>query len=174
MKKIALLSYIIICINSLNAFAQNSAGTNLNIQLNSIQSIRINEAQSDVTIALNTASEYINGKSTNQPDHIQIMSSSNYEIKVSAASNLIGESSTIDIGSVMITPTLGSIGGPTEGTIQLNPVALSTGESTIVQSTHGDIQRSFNVKYRVSGGTEYLNKPIGTYSTLVTYTILAP
>jgi hypothetical protein len=171
MKKFVLLSA---CLTALNGFSQSAASTNLNIQLNSIQSIKINEAQNDVTIALNTASEYNNGKASNQADHIEVMSTSNNEIKVSAASDLIGDTASINIGSVTVTPTLGSMGGPTEGSILLNPVALSLGESTIVQSSHGDIQRSFNVKYRVSGGAPYLNKPLGTYTTLVTYTILMP
>ena len=172
MKKFVLLSAF--CLTAFTSFSQDAASTNLNIQLNSIQSIKINEAQNDVTIALNTASEYNNGKASNQADHIQIMSTSNYEIKVSAASDLIGDAASINIGSVTVTPSLGSLGGPAAGNIQLNPVALSLGESTIVQATHGDIQRSFDVKYRVSGGSEYLNKPLGTYSTLVTYTILMP
>lgn len=167
----------IICIiffGTVNSFAQNSAGTQLSVQLNNIQSIKINETQNDVTIALNTAEEYANGKSTDQPDHIEIMSSSNYEIKVSASSNLISENSSININTVSLTPTLGTIGNVPTGDILLSETPLSICDNTIVSSSQGDIQISFNIKYRVSGGSEYLNKPIGTYTTLVTYTILAP
>jgi hypothetical protein len=169
-----LIAAIITTLITVSGYGQVVAGTNLKVQLQSIQSIRINEAQSDVAISLATASEYMNGKSSNQADHIEIMSNSNYEIKVSAATNLIGDTASIDINTVTITPSLGSVGGATDGNIQLNPVALSLNDNTIVQSFQGDAQRSFNIKYQLSGGDEYLDKPAGTYSTLVTYTILAP
>lgn len=158
---------------SIGLIAQSTAGANLSVQLNSIQSIKVNESQNDVAIALNTASEYLNGKSSNQADHIEIMSSTNYEVKVSASSHLTGESATIDIGTVTLTPSLGSFGG-NGSAIALSPTALSLADNTIVQSAQGDIKRTFNIEYHVSGGTEYLNKPYGTYTTLVTYTILMP
>lgn len=161
-----------IIFGTLSCFAQNSAGTQLSVQLNNIQSIKINEAQGDVLIALNTASEYLNGKSTAQANHIEIMSSANYEVKVSASTHLQGESASININTITITPSLGSIGGIPTGSMQLTPTPLALSENTLVQSSQGDIQRSFNINYRVSGGSEYLNKPIGTYSTLVTYTIM--
>ena len=154
--------------------AQNNAQANLNVQLNTIQSIRINEGQSDVTIALNTADEYINGKSSSLQDHIEIMSSSDYEIKVSASSNLVGDAASIDIGTVSIIPSLGSIGESTQGALNLSPINLSLADNTIVQSSQGDSKRSFNIEYHVSGGEEYLNKPTGSYNTLITYTIIAP
>lgn len=155
-------------------YSQGTASTNLSVELQSIQSITINEAQNNVAIALTNASEYLNGKSALQPDHIKIMSSSNYEIKVSAATHLTGQTSTIDIGTVTVTPTQGSVGGASTGIINLNPVALALGETTLVKSSQADAQRSFNVNYKVSGGQAYLNQPPGTYSTLVTYTILMP
>lgn len=168
------LVLLIITSLCINANAQDSANTNLNIYLNDIQSIKINEGQSNVGISLNTSADYINGKSTVQANHIEIMSSSNYEIRVSAATNLTGESASIDIGTVMVTPTQGNIGGQSQGTISLSPVNLSLTDNILVQSTSGDIKRSFDIEYHVSGGSEYLNKPVGTYSTLITYTILMP
>jgi hypothetical protein len=168
-----LLYFAVMALGTLAVNAQGSAGANLSIELQSIQSIKINEGQSNVAIALSNTSEYINGKSAAQANHIEIMSSSDYEIRVSAATNLISESSSIDIGTVSITPTLGNIGTP-NSSIELNSVPLSLGETTLVQSSQGDIKRSFNIEYSVSGGQAYLNKPTGIYSTVVTYTILAP
>lgn len=165
----ALLGYV--CLFS--AYGQNSAGTNLAVELQSIQSITVNEAQSNVAISLSTASEYLNGKTSQQADHIKIMSSSNYEIKVSAATNLIGESSSIDIGTVTLVPSQGSVGGENNN-LNMNPIALSLADTTLVQASQGDAERTFNVDYKVSGGADYLNKPAGTYSTLITYTILMP
>ena len=175
MKKICiniLTSLGVICFFS--AYGQSSAATNLAVELQSIQSITVNEAQANVAIALTTASEYLNGKTSHQADHIKIMSSSNYEIKVSAATNLIGESSSIDVGTVSLVPSLGSIGGENNNSLNMSPVALSLADTTLVQASHGDAERTFNVDYKVSGGADYLNKPTGIYSTLITYTILMP
>lgn len=156
------------------AAAQNEASATLNVYLNSIQSIRLNESQSDVAISLNTASEYINGKAVNQQDHIEIMSTTDYEIKVSAATHLTGTAATIDIGTVTLTPAYGAFGTPGSGAIDLMPVTLSLNNNTLIHSSVGDTQRTFNVQYRVSGGEEYLNKPQGTYTTTIIYTILSP
>lgn len=155
-----------------SAFGQTSAGTTLKVELQSIQSIKINEGQNEVAVTLASASDYSNGKTSEQPDHIQIMSNSDYEIKVSAATNLTGAGGTIDIGTVQLIPSQGSIGLPSTA-LQLNPVALALSENTLVHSSQGDAQRSFNVKYNVSGGESYLNMPPGSYSTLVTYTIIS-
>lgn len=175
MKKMyAKIVAFIFCAFAWGGFAQNLAGVNLSVELQGIQSITINESQNNVGISLTNASEYRNGKSVQQPDHIKITSSSNYEIKVSAASNLLSDASSIDIGTVTLTPSLGSIGTASADVISLNSVALSLGDTTLVQSSNGDAQRSFNINYKVSGGEAYLNKPVGMYSTLVTYTILAP
>jgi hypothetical protein len=165
-----ILFFSLSCPNSI--YGQSSAGTNLRVELQSIQSIKINEGQNEVAVTLASASDYTNGKSSVQPDHIQIMSNSDYEIKVSAATNLIGTGGTIDIGTVQLTPSQGSLGLPSTA-LQLNPVALALSENTLVHSSQGDAQRSFDVKYKVSGGESYLNMPPGSYSTLVTYTILS-
>lgn len=159
---------------SLAAFGQGSADTNLNVVLMPIQSIKVNEAQSNVNVSLSTASEYMNGKTSAQHDHIEIMSSSDYEVKVSASTHLLGDTASIDIGTVTVTPSFGNTGGAPTGNIILTPQALSFGNNTLVQSSQGDSQRTFNVEYHVSGGQAYLNKPAGTYTTTITYTILAP
>ncbi len=175
MKKIYAALYSLLFYTCTTAvYSQGAASTNLSVELQSIQSITINEAQNNVAIALTNASEYLNGKSALQQDHIKIMSSSNYEIKVSAATHLTGQTSTIDIGTVTVIPTQGSIGGTSTGIINLNPVALALGETTLVKSSQADAQRSFNINYKVSGGQAYLNQPPGIYTTLVTYTILMP
>ena len=174
MKKIIILIYLLFIGSGYIARAQNSEQANLNIQLNTIQSIKINEAQNDITIALNTVSEYTNGKSSSLQDHIEIMSSCDYEITVSVSSHLTSEAASIDIGTISIIPTLGSIGESPVSSLNLLPTVLSLSENTIVQSMQGDSKRSFNIEYHVAGGEEYLNKPTGLYNTLITYTIIAP
>src|SRR5690606_7748100 len=140
MKTLTSLLSVAVWLCTFQCIAQNTAAANLSVQLNSIQSIRINPSQNEVSIALNTASEYLNGKSASQPDHIEIMSSTNYEVKVSASSHLNGEAATIDVGTVTLTPSQGSIGGNSNG-ISLSTTALSLADNTIVQSQQGDIKR---------------------------------
>lgn len=154
--------------------AQSGATTSLSVQLNNIQSIKVNDSQSAVTIALNNAYEYLNGKSSMLSNHLEIMSSCNYEIKVSASSHLTGTTETIDVGNITVTPSLGTIGGVPQGNISLQSPVLSLSEGTLLTSTTGDIHRSFNVEYKVAGGPDFLNKPADTYTTTVMYTIMQP
>ena len=173
MRNVHLLFLFAVLHSSISLFAQGSANTNLNVVLGPIQSIKVNPAQNNVTVSLSTSSEYMNGKASEQQDHIEVMSNPQYQVTVSAATHLVGETSSIDISTISVTPSFGSLGG-NPGGIVLTPQALSLNSNTLVQSSHGDTQRTFNMKYQVSGGEAYVNKPAGTYTTTITYTILVP
>ncbi|MFD2432220.1 hypothetical protein ACFSO9_00895 [Mesonia maritima] len=53
-----------------------------------------------------------------------------------------------------------------------SPVSLSSTEQTIISSGSGDIERSFNMNYFVSGAEKLLNSPKGNYSTTISYSIV--
>lgn len=174
MNKLILPLFILFLYSNVS-FSQNSTtGTTLNIILNTIQSIKINESQKEVGISLTTASDYINGKATKKQEHIEVMSNTKYQVTVSASSDLKDKNNVvIPINTVTLTPSYGAI-GTASNAVTLTPVTLSLTDNTFVSSTQGDTKRSFDVEYRVSGGEAYMNKPVGSYSTLVTYTILVP
>lgn len=152
--------------------AQESANVQFNLVLTDVQSITLNQNQKNVTIVLNNTQDFTNGKTLAQPDHLKISSTSDYEIKVGASSQLKGGSVNIPVGTIGISPSLGSRGGPNNTSLIFSDVYLSTNQQTLVHSEDGDILRSFDIDYKVTGGSDYYNKPVGTYSTTITYSIL--
>ncbi|MBB1138713.1 hypothetical protein [Myroides sp. WP-1] len=152
--------------------AQNSAQTNLNVVLKPIQSIKINDQQQQINLSFETVEDYTKGKISDQADHIEIMSSGTYEIRVVANSPLQHDSDEIRLENIGLNPSLGGIGEFRE-TISLLPVSLSMREKNMIQSNVGDVKRTFNVSYKMNASDELLNKSIGTYSTVITYTILS-
>nr|WP_297307097.1 hypothetical protein [uncultured Flavobacterium sp.] len=154
------------------AFSQESATTKLSIHINNIQSIRINNQQQNVEISINTIEEFRNGKSSNKRDHLEIMSNSQYEVRVVANGHLIQGESKIEIDHIKLTPGYGTKGKSTNE-INLFPINLSLENNKIISSTKGDVIRSFNIDYHLEGGNHLLNLEKGTYNTTITYTIIA-
>lgn len=173
----AFLWRIFLCVvfllsGSVQMMAQEIADAQLNVMLADVQSIRIDQDQHNVSIVLDNVAEISNGKVVQQADHLQITSSSEYEIKVSASSQLQGSNAFIPISTVQLSPSLGSTGGIPAAPLIFSDVNLSTNQQTLVQSENGEMLRSFNIAYKVFGGTDYLNKPAGTYTTTIIYSIL--
>lgn len=152
-------------------YSQQKADVQLSVNLADFQSISLNESQKQVDVDLKTVNDFKNGKSSERENHIEVTSTSKYEVKVSASSELIGESASIPVKTVSLTPSLGDSGNENSELSFLN-VALSTTNQTIIRSNTGDINRSFNIAYHVAGGEEYMQKPEGAYKTTLTYTIL--
>ncbi|WP_158962324.1 hypothetical protein [Myroides fluvii] len=152
--------------------AQNSVQSNLHVVLKPIQSIKINDQQQHINLSFETVEDYTKGKISNQADHIEIMSSGTYEIRVVANSPLQYDSDEIRLENIGLNPSLGGI-GEFRDNISLLPISLSLREKNMIQSNVGDIKRTFNVSYKMNASDELLNKPIGTYSTVITYTILS-
>lgn len=175
MNKLILPLFILFLYSNVSFSQNNTAETTLNIVLNTIQSIKINDSQKEVGISLTTVSDYTNGKATKEQEHIEVMSNTKYQVTVSASGDLKDKNNvSIPINTVTLTPSFGAIGTTANNGVTLTPVSLSLSDNTFVSSTQGDTKRSFDVEYRVSGGEAYINKPVGSYSTLVTYTILVP
>ncbi|MCS4238896.1 hypothetical protein M2306_003357 [Myroides gitamensis] len=152
--------------------AQNSAQSNLNVILKPIQSIKINDQQQHVNLSFETVEDYTKGKISNQADHIEVMSSGTYEIRVVAQAPLMHDADEIRVEHIGLNPSLGGIGDFRDN-ITLLPVSLSMRERNMIQSNAGDVKRTFNVSYKMNASDELLNKPVGTYSTVITYTILS-
>ncbi|MGS4345546.1 hypothetical protein ACKUSY_08125 [Myroides odoratus] len=153
-------------------FAQTSAQSNLHVVLKPIQSIKINDQQQHINLSFETVEDYTKGKISDQADHIEIMSSGTYEVRVVANSPLQHDAEEIRLDHIGLNPSLGGI-GEFRDNISLLPVSLSLKEKNMIQSHVGDVKRTFNVSYKMNASEELLNKPVGTYSTVITYTILS-
>lgn len=152
--------------------AQKSASSKLSVQINNVQSIRINEQQQNVEISINTIEDFRNGKSSNKSDHIEVMSNGKYEIRVVANGHLLKGESKIDADQIKLTPNFGSKGRSTTD-INFFSVDLSLENNKIITSSKGDIIRSFNIDYHLKGGDQLMNTQSGSYNTTITYTIIA-
>lgn len=166
------LGVVFLLCGSFQLMAQQTADVQFNVMLADVQSICVEENQHHVSIVLDNVAEFSQGKVVQQADHLRITSSSEYEIKVSASSQLQGNNAVIPISTVQLSPSLGSVGGTPAIPMIFSDVNLSTNQQTLVQADNGDMLRSFNIAYKVSGGSDYLNKPAGTYTTTITYSIL--
>lgn len=166
-----IISFLIILIG-FSSKAQESANSKLSVQINNVQSIRINEQQQNVEISINTIEDFKNGKSNNNNDHIEVMSNGKYEVRVVANGHLLKGESKINVDQIKLTPNFGTKGKSTND-INFFPVDLSLENNRIITSTKGDIIRSFSMNYHLKGGEELMNSESGTYNTTITYTIIA-
>jgi len=150
---------------------QLSDDVTLNVTLVAVQNISVNATQTTVTLTFEEAGDYLNGVSSSQPNHLEVASTDDFVVKVSTSTdNLVNGTNTIPVSTITVTPAYAS-GTDPEATESAQ--TLSIGAKTILTSTTGTTQAFYNVTYDASGGTDYINKPAGTYTTTVTYTISA-
>jgi hypothetical protein len=155
---------------SIKTNAQASANANVNVVLADVRSIKVNAAQSTVSLNFTSSTDYLNGVFTTQAAHLEITSTGGYQIKAKAAtSSLVNGTSTIPVSTIMLTPTL-SAGSSDEG-VTFTPVSLSATQQPIINTPNGSTRIFFDMKYQASGGQDYINKLAGTYVTTVTFSI---
>jgi hypothetical protein len=137
----------------------------LNVTVADMQAFTMNDATT--TLNLNSISGY-QGITQAQPNHMTVSSTSPWSISVVAASsNLSNGSNTIPVNYISI----GNVSGQT----LLTNTILSSGSQTITSSRPPAINQSVGVNYTISAANaqQLINKPSGTYSTTLTYTLSA-
>jgi len=177
MKSLALsISLIILTFVGKVAMAQTDNAT-LNIRLYPIQTITVNPTQTTVNLDYKTTTNYTDGVSLAEADHLTVYSTGAFVVKVkSAAATLTGTKSTIDASDVSISP----LAGTSNQLANANYTArnLSNTDQTIISSTTGSVNKNFNITYKAAGAQKYVDKYFKTenptvYTTTVTYTIEA-
>jgi hypothetical protein len=180
-RKIILVG-VILFFKALPSFSQTSASATLNVYLADVRSIKVNPAQSIVTLNFATAADYSNGVSLSQPGHLEVTSTSGYVVKVkSSASYLQKGSDAIQVSTITLTPTISATNSSgTNGASNLQSLVadtylystkLAVTPKVMIDASKGASRTLFDVKYQASGGTEYMNKATGNYSVTITYTI---
>lgn len=123
-----------------------------------------------VSLTFNTVAAYKNGVTTQMPNHIKLSATVPYDVTVKASSNFLtsGTGGQIPVGVITIE------GMPSQTGI--TPVVLSSTAQKIISSANPGIDRLLNLQYRVPAAqtTNLLGKTAGTYSTTITYTLVAP
>jgi hypothetical protein len=170
---------------SQKSFAQNTANATLNVVLSDVRSIKVNPSQTNVSLVFANSADYNNGVSSDQVAHLEVTSTGGYAIKVkSSGPTLVNGANSIPVNTITLTPTVGtqkaSVGAgvtaiiPQSSNTQmgsllaaiLNPTAVN-----FITSPTGVTKQFYDVKYNASGGTSYINKAAGTYTTTITYSI---
>lgn len=148
----------------------------LSARLGEVRSIQINQSQFNVNLSIHTLEALMDGLAVKKENHIEVTSTSEYQIQVVASSELEGEHTIIPVNTLSIIPSLGSSSGLNyqEKEIYFSPVALSTHEQNIITSGQGEISQFFDVSYQLSSWLAYIkDHPSGRYSTTITYSIVA-
>lgn len=152
--------------------AQYVSTTELIVNLSEVKSITINESTFDIEILIENEEELMQGKQFTQANHIEIVSTSDYEIKVYATSDLQGSTYTIPISTVRVIPQPGQGSYVGQG-ITFTEVTLATFEQSIIKSISGDRNRSFDIIYEVSGLGELPDIPAEVFNTTILYSIVS-
>lgn len=171
MKKLIIITALLL--TALSAQSQiGSASTNVNVTINEILSINV--FNNNVNININNAEDVINGKTKQMLSHVQITSTVPYEVRVSASSNFIGQTSAeeIDIQHLKLNVTAGAgvNFSPQTDVTAIITTDLESG-ALLGSSTSGDVNRILDISYFMEGGEHLLVSP-DTYSNIITYSII--
>lgn len=167
-----------------NVFAEgtpaNEGKVNLSIEIHPIQTLIIKNSP-NVALEYKTKENYDQGVSKKIDDHIQIYSTSGFEVKAKTNNpNLVGTGTntnkTIATTDISLTPENGSsslqVGGLTTANLS------GTSEVLVITSQTGGVDKTFDITYAAKGNNEYINHFVKgenptIYNTEVTYTIVA-
>ena len=183
-KLVGFAFFMMVFLVGISASAQSvdtgkSASTTLNVTIANAYDIQI--GQSTVAINMNTPSHFTSGNNSgNQIGHLIVSSSTGYEVKVAATTELLNGAASIPVSTVLVKPELGAYGGGgtaptvTDLTLTNNTLAVAS-QKTIISKNTGESQRGFNVDYAISAAdaSAYINKTPGSYSTTVTYSLFS-
>ncbi|MDN3708439.1 hypothetical protein QW060_15160 [Myroides ceti] len=161
----------------------NSSNVTLNVRLNPIQTLVVNPSAEHKTVNLDyiTEADYANGVSQARENHLTVYSTGGFQVKVNSAGSALenqngaGANGHIQANTIQIVPSAGSsaINGA-----QYTSQSLANEQKTIVSSTTGGVDKTFNIQYKGAGAETYLNYYVAgqnptVYTTQVTYTIVA-
>lgn len=192
-KLFTLIAAIAFTFGATNVFAEGGGTTptksdndkvNLAVHIYPIQTLVI-KGSKDVVLEYRTKDDFKNGVSTDVEDHIEVYSTGGFEIKAKTSNvNLVGtgaNTKTIASSDIKLLATNGSK--------SLNMVATDVGsmvkaqlngatEVSLLTSSVGGVDKTFNVEYFAAGGNKYINHYVNgetptKYTTEVTYTIVA-
>lgn len=165
------------------AYAQtsNTGNVTLNVHLKPIQTLTINPNADVVDLTYATKADYADGVSSKKEDQISVYSTGGFRVTVKAAgawleNNQAGVNGLIDTNSIKVKAEAGSnaLAGA-----QYNEVVLDAQTAqTIISSTKGAVDRTFNVDYMGALDNAYVDYYVDgqdptTYTTTLTYTIVA-
>lgn len=172
-KALFLIAFIAILSNS--SFAQTA---NVNITLSDVISFSVSQPAA-LDVNFDTEAKYNNGITTLATDHISVISSRGYVVKVVAGT--VTGAAALAPGSVKLTPAIGATNagnsaGITYGSAVTLPASGNTA-ATIITATNtswtgANSTNKFNVSYLIGAGGTYAGKSTTGLNVIpVVYTV---
>lgn len=180
MKNTILLSFALLLGIVVNAQTPATDVVTLNVNLSPIQSITVNSLQKTVDLDYVTATDYADGVTLEQANHLEVYSTEGFQVSVKSAGTELTNGSAVDgniaASDIKITATDGT--AAITNAVYNSTVSLSAENQAILSTTKGAVNRNVNITYGAAGGDEYVDKYIAgqnptTYTTQLTYTITA-
>lgn len=163
MKKLIIITALLFA--TITTYAQSSASANVNIIISEVFEIKVNPAQTNIDIPINTVDHLTNGNNSNNLNHLSVTASNGYQVEAKAQTLITGSGGTIAIDKLEI--TVSDNGG---GAI-ISDLPMSLSDQVIIDGSTGVLSRNLDVNYKIVGG-EYLTQlEAGTYSTTIIYTL---
>lgn len=149
-------------------YASQSQLTTLVVNVADMASVVVN--QNDVNLVFESAADYKNGVQVVMPAHLSISATSPYDVFVQAgSSSLKNGSNSIPVTALQVSIESGDV---IESTAPLSLAGTRQRMLNILPV----IDRTVNVRYSITAAeaAKLLGKASGTYTTTVTYTLVAP
>lgn len=151
---------------SRSTFAQITQDATVSVKLADARSITITNP--NVLLNFATTADYRDGVSYTANNHLSVISTTGYQIKVSSVVDIASTA-----GNKLPANTISVQASPATSdpnlTVQTQKLGTTSG-LTIASSTKGTLPLNFNVIYKTDPGA-YINKPADTYNVVVTYSI---
>ena len=140
----------------------------LTLVVNDMSELKVNHT--DVNLTYSNATDYANGIYTDVTNHVTFSKTTAYDVYVKAnASTLTNGSNSLPVDIITLSPSPGYAGS-------FNTVNLSSTSQKLISAAAPVVDKSLNVRYAIPNTktSQLLGKAAGTYSTVVTYSIIAP
>ncbi|MGA9213337.1 hypothetical protein [Kaistella sp.] len=182
MKNVIFISAALTALFSINANAQATGQATLNVNIYPIQTITVNTSQKNVNLDYKTVADYANGVNLDQADHLKIYSTGAFTVSVNSSTDFLTNADAkiddkIKSSDITITATKGSTNELVGATF--TPATLGAAAATLITSDKGGNDKTFNINYKATGGSDaYINlyhkdQSPTVYTTNVVYTIAA-
>lgn len=155
----------------------------LNVKLYPIQTIVVNAA--NVDLEYKTKTDYANGVTVSQGDHLTVYSTGGFTVNVKSETATLTSSlatangESINSSDIKISAAAGATNS-LAGAAYETDVPLTTTGAKLIKSTTGGVNKNFNVSYKAEGNLDsYVNKYFKdgnnptVYTTNVIYEIVA-
>lgn len=174
MKKMFLAALLVVGVAQVNAQTAT-----LNVKLSPIQTLVVNNAQTNVDLNYVTTADYASGVTSSQQDHLTVYSTGGFQVKVkSAEASMQTGNKNMNVSTIGIKASPGTQGQEVANAQYAQNVQLSNQETVLMSSANGAVNKKISVEYKGAGGNAYIDNYIAgqnptVYTTTLTYTIVS-